>query len=45
MRAGPAVAGRIHVLQQRATIAPGTAGVVKRDPAVISSYLGTETLG
>jgi branched-chain amino acid transport system ATP-binding protein len=45
MRAVMALAGRIHVLHHGATIAEGAPEVVTRDPAVISSYLGTETLG
>jgi branched-chain amino acid transport system ATP-binding protein len=45
MRAVMALAGRIHVLHHGATIAEGSPEVVTRDPGVISSYLGTETLG
>lgn len=45
MRAVMALAGRIHVLHHGATIAEGAPEVVTRDPAVISSYLGTEALG
>ncbi len=45
MRAVMALAGRIHVLHHGATIAEGTPEAVTRDPAVISSYLGTEALG
>jgi len=45
MRAVMALAGRIHVLHHGATIAEGAPEAVTRDPAVISSYLGTEALG
>ncbi len=45
MRAVMALAGRIHVLHHGATIAEGSPEAVTRDPAVISSYLGTEALG
>ncbi|MCZ8101480.1 MAG: ABC transporter ATP-binding protein [Burkholderiales bacterium] len=45
MRAVMALAGRIHVLHHGATIAEGAPEAVTRDPAVITSYLGTETLG
>jgi branched-chain amino acid transport system ATP-binding protein len=45
MRAVMALAGRIHVLHHGATIAEGAPEAVTCDPAVISSYLGTEALG
>ncbi len=44
MRAVMALAGRIHVLHHGATIAEGPPEAVTRDPAVVSSYLGTEAL-
>ena len=45
MRAVMALADCIHVLHHGATIAQGSPGEVTRDPRVIKSYLGTETLG
>ncbi|MHB2168689.1 ABC transporter ATP-binding protein [Alsobacter sp. R-9] len=45
MRAVMALAQRVHVLNHGATIAEGPPEAVTRDPAVITSYLGTEALG
>jgi branched-chain amino acid transport system ATP-binding protein len=45
MRAVMALATRVLVLHHGAAIAEGTPEEVVRDPAVVSSYLGTEALG
>jgi branched-chain amino acid transport system ATP-binding protein len=45
MRAVMALADCIHVLHHGATIAQGSPDEVTRDPRVIKSYLGVETLG
>ena len=42
MRAVMALATRVHVLHHGATIAQGPPAQVTRDPAVVSSYLGTK---
>jgi len=44
MRSVMALAGRVHVLHHGATISEGPPEAVTRDPAVVSSYLGTEAL-
>jgi len=44
MRAVMALAARIMVLHHGAAIAEGTPGEVVRNPAVLSSYLGTEAV-
>jgi branched-chain amino acid transport system ATP-binding protein len=45
MRAVMALAGRVLVLHHGAAIAQGTPGTVVRNPAVITSYLGAESVG
>jgi branched-chain amino acid transport system ATP-binding protein len=45
MRAVMALAQRVLVLHHGAVIAQGDPAAVVRDPAVIKSYLGTETVG
>jgi branched-chain amino acid transport system ATP-binding protein len=44
MRAVMALARRVLVLHHGAAIAEGEPAVVVRDPAVIESYLGVETV-
>jgi branched-chain amino acid transport system ATP-binding protein len=45
MRAVMALAQRVLVLHHGAVIAQGEPAAVVRDPAVVKSYLGTETIG
>ena len=44
MRAVMALATRVLVLHHGAAIAQGTPDAVVREPAVVASYLGAETL-